>query len=82
MVYPGLETVTALRSQGAAHRAVRKVLRKRGRRIDVVVLARTREELSEHGSDEKQPGGHAESAICQTRQGSMHAQQGANGTGS
>ena len=81
-VYPGLETATALRSQGAAHRDLWKVLRKRGRRIDVVALARAQEELSEHGADEKQPGGHAETAICKTRQGSMHAQQGAKGTGS
>ena len=44
-VDPGYETTTALRSWGAAHRGLWKALRKRGRRIDVVAVARTWTEL-------------------------------------
>ena len=45
-VDPGYQTTTALRSWGAAHRGLWKALKERGRRIDVVVVARTWEELS------------------------------------
>ena len=45
-VDPGYETATALRSWGAAHRGLWKALRERGRRIEVVAVARTREELN------------------------------------
>ena len=44
-VDPGYETGTALRSWGAAHRELWKVLRERGCRIEVVAVARTWEEL-------------------------------------
>ena len=45
-VDPGYETATALRSWGAAHRELWKALRERGRRIEVVAVARTWEELN------------------------------------
>ena len=45
-VDPGHQTATALRSWGAAHREVWTALRDRGRRIEVVAVARTWKELS------------------------------------
>ena len=45
-VDPGYETATALRSWGAAHRGLWKALRECGRRIEVVAIARTWEELN------------------------------------
>ena len=45
-VDPGHETATALRSWGAAHRELWRALRERGRRIEVVAVGRTWEELS------------------------------------
>ena len=49
-VDPGYETATALRSWGAAHRELWKALRERGRRIEVVAVARTRAELNLAGT--------------------------------
>ena len=45
-VDPGYETTTALRSWVAAHRGLWKGLRERGRRIEVVAVARTWKELN------------------------------------
>ena len=49
-VDPGYGTATALRSWGAAHRGLWKALRERGRRTEVVAVARTREELNRAGT--------------------------------
>ena len=49
-VNPGYETATALRSWGAARRGLWKALRERGRRIEVVAVARTWEELNRAGT--------------------------------
>ena len=49
-VDPVYETTTALRSWGAAHRSLWKALRERGRRIDVVAVTRTWEELNRAGT--------------------------------
>ena len=45
-VDPGHETATALRAWGAAHRELWGLLRDRGRKIEVVAVARTREASS------------------------------------
>ena len=47
---PGYETATALRSWGAVHRGLWKALRERGRRIEVVAVTRTWEELNRAGT--------------------------------
>ena len=49
-VDPGYETATAHRSWGAAHREIWMALRERGRRIEVVAVARTWEELNRAGT--------------------------------
>ena len=49
-VNPGYETAMALRSWGAARRSLWKALRERGRRIEVVAVARTWEELNRAGT--------------------------------
>ena len=49
-VDPGYETATALRSWGAAHRELWKAIRERGRRIEVVAVARTWKELNRAGT--------------------------------
>ena len=42
---PGHGISTALRSRGAAHRGLRRELQRRGRAIEIVVVARTMREI-------------------------------------